>query len=279
MASNRAVPEPRTTAPEPIVVPQAAIEAGATRVFVTSPRLFAFSHRPLASLRHPYLPVALAQVDVDLAKAKRQWQTRAEKLTDMLTPTSTNMQFEEERWRHVGFMLDIVMFEAQITARRAALLESANVRRAIETLWCRVGGRGDRGISKQQYQAWHTALYERLVGTSDHALTQLFANAVDVDWNCDRDGSEDVNFGRFFITCVELADNWCASCEADAYVAFVSGITDTCYPSAAAAESETTVERWESIVQSLRQTAMLMDVSKVVVAVRKHNHVEYSKSK
>lgn len=266
-------------ASERITVPQAAVENAANRVFVTHPRLFSFSQRNLASLRHPYLPVAITQAEIDAAKAKRQWQSRAERLADMLTPSSATIKFEDERWRHVGYMLDTVMFETQISSRRAAVLESPAVKRAIETLWCKAGGSSSAAVTRAQYTQMHLALYEKLVGANDASLATIFSQAIDADWSADRDSDDTLPFGRFFISFVELADNWIPSCEADNYASFLADVSETCWPGTPA--SSRAVERvpWDDIVESLRRTAMQLDGMPVISAQRNAaNTVVYVKS-
>jgi hypothetical protein len=249
---------------EPIVVPQAAVEAGAARVFVTSPRLFSFSHRHLASLRHPFFPVALLQVDADIAKAKKQWQSRSERLADVFTPSSANMNFEEERWKHVGFMLDTVMFEAQISARRANVLESHGVRNALETVWNRIGagGNGVQGVTYQAYTDLHLALYEHVLGAPlDSVLHQLLMQVIETDWTFERDPeTERVPYGKFFISLIEIADNWIASCEADAYACFLKDVVVPCASTTKFAVNTgvphaNAEDDWEEVVECLRGKA------------------------
>lgn len=205
------------------VVSQAAIQVGADRVFVTHPRLFSFSHRGLTSIRHPYLPFAVSHAAAEVGRAKRQWQTKHERLCDMLTPSSPAMKTEEERWRNVAYMLDSVMFEHDLSARRTAAIELPTVRRALETLWCQAGGTTTSGVGLTAYERLHSYAYEKLVGTTD-ALRPIFAQAIEADFELDRDGTSAVPFGRFYIGLLEIADNWLTSCDGDAYAAFLQDL-------------------------------------------------------
>jgi hypothetical protein len=219
MSSSTPVPAPKTN--ERVMVPQSAVQSGAERVFVTHPRLFSFSSRSLSSLRHPYLPIAVSQADADLAKVKRQFQTKGERLADILAPTAPSYKFEEERWNSVGFMLDSIAFEEQIAARREAVLASNSTVRALEALWAHAVGSPGGTLSQELYNRMHVYLYEKLTGSADPVLAPLVQAAIDADWQLDR-SEQGVEFGVFFISFLEIADNWVPLRDAEAYAAFLT---------------------------------------------------------
>ena len=251
------MPTPTPKNPERVAVPDSAVQAGAERVFVTHPRVFSFSSRSLASLRHPYLPLALAQAEADLAKVKRQFQTKAERLADILTPTAQSFKFEEERWTHVGFMLDTILFEDQISVRRDALMNATNVVRETESLWSRAVEPGGQ-ISREQYVKLHLHLYDRLLCVSDPSLSALIATAIDEDWRLDNiDGADSIAFSTFFISVLEVADNWIPVRDPEAYATFIAHAFDglfDCEP----AKSDATVDEddWGQVVESIRSFSM-----------------------
>ena len=268
---------------EKLVVSNAAIQAGAERVFVTHPRFFSFSQRSLASLRHPYLPSALQQAEADGNKAKRNWQTKAERLTDFLTEGQPQYRFEDERWRSVAFMLDSVLFEADISQRRQTAIEAPAVRRALELMWCKAGGSTARGIGEQEYRRFHRHMYSILLELDDPVLEPVLARAVDAEWVTDAQGDATVSFGRFYTSMLEVADNWLPHCDGDKYAAFLAEMCRKLYPveeipaaereaqreAARVAAAAREQERWGETVTSLQRMAVAHANDIPVISARK----------
>jgi hypothetical protein len=203
--------------PQEPSISKAALEAGAERVFVSHPRMFSFSHRNLQSLRHPYLPAAVAQVEAELARVKRNWQSRGERLSDLLTEGTSHIRIEETRWRLIGQMLDGVLGEQDISDRRQLVIENPTLRRSLENWWCKVGGSTGKGVEEAAYKRVHQGLYTAVLQLQDTSLQGVINKAIDADWVVDSEGSGEVPFGRFYLSLLEIADNWIARCDGEAY--------------------------------------------------------------
>ena len=270
-------------------VPRAQLEAGSERVFITHPRMFSFSHRCLQSLRHPFLAMACLQVEADLAKVKRAWQTKAERLSDTLTEGTSSIRHEEARWTLIGQMLDRVLAEDEITTRRQAAIENGVLRRSLENWWCKVGGTTNRGVSESAYRQVHVALYAVVLQLNDSALQSVINKAIDADWNQDSEGTGEVPFGRWYISLLEIADNWVSRCDGEAYGNYLEALLKDVFPTpsrslaVAQLEDEETQQRkreeWNRVVHSLEYTASTMLDPPLVVATRNvRGIVEYQKA-
>lgn len=234
------------------VLPESAIQAGAQRVFVVNPRVFSFSARPIASLRHPYLPLATARAEEDTSK--RQFQSRGERLADLITPNSAAVKFEEERWTNVGFMLDTVIFEAQVSARREALLSSPQLVRAMEAIWSQYVVSPATTLTFPVYEAMHLRIYEQVTGCSEACLTALFKDAIATDFVTDTAGAQTVSFSRFFMSFLEIADNWMK--DPDTYATF---LLEALQDEPARGEVSSNDRSWSSISASLRRHALALN--------------------
>jgi hypothetical protein len=265
-----------TSKQDRIAVAQSDIQQGADRVFVDYPRLFAFSSRALSSLKHPFLPLAVDQADAELARGKRTFQTKGERLADILTPSSVSFKYQEDRWANVGFMLDSVVFEDQISARREAVMSSSATIRAVETLWVKAGGTKDGGLDFPAYCKLHQFLYTKLLLVNDAALQPLLEQAVQADWELDRSSDSEVNFGNFFLCLLEVADNWMPLLrEPEAYAAFLLKVLAAYDPTELGslepvpnAKPHLAARDWDGVVNAIKGHAQALEGSPVIKAER-----------
>jgi hypothetical protein len=277
--------EKQAAAPDVAAMSQEAIQSGAERVFVTHPRVFSFARRALTSLRHPFLPTALLQCEADMLKAKKQWQTKAERLADMLTEGTAAFAFEEERWKNVAYMLDSVIFEADISQRRQSAIEAPSLRRALETWWCKAGGTTTRGVGEREYKRITAAVFDALIDCIDPVLQPIVDSAIDADWAVDSGGGATVEYGQWYISMLEVADNWLPVCDGDAYAKFLHQMAKQ---SGAAPVEDDAVslqsvasaapEDWTAVCQFLAQNAVSVQNFPVIRAKRSlRATVEYEK--
>lgn len=257
----------------------AGVESGAQWVFLSHTRLVPFSHRCLASLRHPYIPFCLAQVDTESHKPKRNWHTKGERMCELLTEGTFSFRVEEERWLQIGAMYDKVWAEESLTKQRSSALECNELRNVFEAWWCAIGGTTSKGISEQLYKQLHSAVWSKVIGIEDSTLGVVLQKAIDRDWIFDSAGSKSVSYGRFMLSMFELADNWVPSSDGIAYATFLETIRKSWAASLHPLKPLNTVDlvEWESVVSNLKSTAVILAIPILKKRRSLRNVIEYTK--
>jgi hypothetical protein len=199
--------------------------------------MFSFSHRATTSIRHPFVPIALATLNTEAearhvaaasGNAKRSGGSgaagsgpmtaaaKAERMSEYFTECA-----DDEKWRAVAKMLDSVLFEKDISNRRQLAIENATLRRALETWWCKAGGTPTRGISEESYKQIHSLLYRDLLNVNDVCMHGIITKSISQDWQWDSAGRGEVEFGRWYMSLLEIADNYLDSCDGEKYGQFL----------------------------------------------------------
>ena len=152
----------------------------------------------------------------------------------------------------------------------------------METLWARSTG-SDPSLSKDQFVRMHQHLYSRLLGLSDPALSTIVNSAIEEDWKLDAADSASLDFGAYFVSFLEVADNWIPVRDPEAYATFVSQAfadfgSEAC---AAAGTSQRTLcqDDWERVVDSIKDFAQSLSGVPVIRARRLPNgNIMYEKT-
>lgn len=218
------------------------IESLGERVFLTSPRMFSFSHRCATSVRHPFVPSAVttltAEAEQRSAASKKgggmSTTAKAERMSEYFADST-----EEDKWKAVAKMLDSVLFEKDISQRRQLAIENATLRRALETWWCKAGGTPTRGITEESYKHIHNLVYRDLLNVNDVCMHGIITKSISHDWQWDSAGKGEVDFGRWYMSLLEIADNWVASCDGEQYGQFLVGLGQRVLPSSSSGASHT----------------------------------------
>ncbi|CUG80339.1 Hypothetical protein, putative [Bodo saltans] len=231
------------------------IESLGERVFLTSPRMFSFSHRTTTSIRHPFVPIALATLNAEAearnaafaagqTNPKRGGGGAASSSGPMTATAKAERMSEyfaecadEEKWRAVAKMLDSVLFEKDISHRRQSAIENATLRRALETWWCKAGGTPTRGISEESYKQIHSLLYRDLLNVNDVCMHGIITKSISQDWQWDSAGRGEVDFGRWYMSLLEIADNYLDSCDGEKYGQFLVDLAKRVLPQSTASQS------------------------------------------
>lgn len=237
------------------------IERLGERVFVTSPRMLSFSHRSQISLRHPYLPYLLSQVESEHTKPTKRGAvvTRGELLVENLQDVD-----DDERWRAVARMIDSKMFEKDISQRRQHALENAALRRALETWWCKAGGTTSKGVSEESYRQIHNAMFREILNVHDLTLHAIVTKSVSQDWLVDSEGKGEVSFGRWYVSLLEIADNWVPNCEGENYGLFLQKLLAAVFGGATAPPSAKDGLPWNEVCENIRRNSRLYHNPKLI---------------
>lgn len=142
------------------------VEVWGHHVFVEEPRLFPFSHRSLASLRHPHWPTVLRLDDRQASKG-RKGQPRSERISDLFAENSHLASVANEKWAIVAELFDTKVREQRIAQLRSRVVESSALRNLIERLWASHGGTLERGLLFDQYFTINAVLYRILLPDLD----------------------------------------------------------------------------------------------------------------
>ena len=237
------------------------IERLGERVFVTSPRMLSFSHRSQISLRHPYLPYLVSQVEAEQGKTTKRGavSTRGEMLVENLQDVD-----DDERWRAVARMIDSKMFEKDISQRRQHALENAALRRALETWWCKAGGTTTKGVSEESYRQIHNAMFREILNVHDLTLHAIVTKSVSQDWLVDSEGKGEVPFGRWYVSLLEIADNWVPNCEGENYGLFLQKLLTAVFGGATVSTNTKSDLSWNSVCENIRRNAHLYHNPKLI---------------
>lgn len=244
------------------------VEILGERVFVQSPRMLSFTHRCLTSIRHPFVPLAVGAVNTDEQPSKSKKTanlSRAERLAELLGDTS-----DEEKWKAVGRMLDSMMFEKDIATRRQHALENPSLRRALEMWWCKAGGTTTKGICEESYKQLHALIYKEILHVNDICMHGIITKAVSHDWQWDSEGKGEVSFGRWYVSLLEIADNWVPNCEGENYGAFLENLLQVVTPKPATAtalpvkDKDAEKDEWEQKCAFLERNCRLYHSDKLI---------------
>ena len=145
------------------------------------------------------------------------------------TTTTTRRRMEEQRWAATSSMLDTMLFEKKLADIRQNVFDNATLRRVIEKWWISCGGTITNGIEQETYYRVHEAMYRILLEISDVRAT-VIEKGIGADWNYDISngtavvvgkGSLQVSVGAWYLSLIELADNWVVQCDGEAYAKFL----------------------------------------------------------
>ncbi|KAH9578626.1 hypothetical protein LSM04_000955 [Trypanosoma melophagium] len=200
-----------------------SVENFAERIFISSPRLFSFSHRVLGSLRHPYVVVVVDLLDSDSYASKN----RVEEFMGALLQSRD----EEEKWARVASMFDSKLTAEEVDALRRKVSLNAEIKISIEALWDGLGGVSNGLIKEDDYKTFHFKMYSYLLGIDNVSAITATSAAVSEDFIYDKRGSNGVPFGSFAVSMLELADNWTRTRKPEDYVRFLNEVCENCLPS------------------------------------------------
>lgn len=252
---------------------QNVVESLGERVFVTSPRVFSFSHRALTSVRHPFVPLTLATLACEAeGRGKKSISTgKAERMAEYIADFP-----DEEKWKAVARMLDSMMFEKDISVRRQHALENASLRRALETWWCKAGGTPLRGITEDSYKQVHSAIYRELLQVSDVAMHGIITKAIAQDWMWDSDGKGEVSFGKWYLSVLEIADNWVPTCDGESYGQFLESLLQKVFPKPStlklAVDSNQASFEWSATCAMIQRNSRVYKSTKIIQKSKSVRH-------
>ncbi|KAH8613409.1 hypothetical protein ERJ75_000793200 [Trypanosoma vivax] len=197
-----------------------SVEGLVERVFISSPRVFSFSHRVLPSIRHPYIAVILDMVNSDgYKKASR---------VEVLLGALTEYRDEERKWTRVGSMFDTKLTAEMIDTFRRKVSLDMDVMMCIEKLWNNLGGPICGAVREEEYRAFHYKLFSYLLNIDDVSVVTSTSTAIAEDYVYDERNNNGVVFESFAISVLELADNWTKSREVRDFVHFLTDINNRC---------------------------------------------------
>ncbi|EKF33147.1 hypothetical protein MOQ_002991 [Trypanosoma cruzi marinkellei] len=199
---------------------QWTVENLAERIFISSPRLFSFSHRGLVSLRHPYTSVVLDLVDSDAYRKK----DRLEELLGALLQSRD----EERKWERVAKMFDTKLTAEEIDSFRRKISLHREIRLCIEELWADLGGISNGVILEDSHKVFHFRLYSYILRIDNVSVVTSTSASISEDFTYDKRGAVGVEFGSFAVSILELADNWTKTREVEEYIHFLRSIHDNC---------------------------------------------------
>ncbi|ORC88449.1 uncharacterized protein TM35_000173210 [Trypanosoma theileri] len=198
------------------------VENFAERIFISSPRLFSFSHRVLGSLRHPYVVVVVDLLNSNSCANKN----RVEEFMGAFLQSRE----EEEKWGRVASMFDSKLTAEEVDTLRRKVSLNADIRISIEALWSGLGGVSNGVVKEDDYNTFHFRMYSYLLGIDNvSAITSTSASVLE-DFIYDKRGGNGVPFGSFAVSMLELADNWTRTRKPDDYVRFLNDVHDNCLP-------------------------------------------------
>ena len=253
------------------------VEVWGHHVFVEEPRLFPFSHRNLASLRHPHWPTVLRLDDKQTSKVRRN-QPRSERISDLFAENSHLATVATEKWSIVAELFDSKVKEQRVAQLRSRVVESSALRTLIERLWSSHGGSLTKGLYFEQYYTINAVLYRVLLPDVDLTPLQgVITKAIQRDWALDCGGSDEISFGAFYISFLEVLDNWCITANVDNYIDIAEEIIPVLeveYPRVNASPGLS----WEEKAVFLSRNANLFVDPPLVKCVRTvRNTIEYRK--
>eukprot|EP01065_Artemidia_motanka_P004195 TRINITY_DN1200_c2_g1_i1.p1 TRINITY_DN1200_c2_g1~~TRINITY_DN1200_c2_g1_i1.p1 ORF type:complete len:425 (+),score=45.33 TRINITY_DN1200_c2_g1_i1:50-1276(+) len=248
----------RPAPPPPLPILNAALhlpegDVALDRLFVSQPRTISFSHRPLLSMRHPYLRhVLLDDLPKRSTKGKTRRQSVREKMpttkAQRLQPTSPQLMAEEERkWADLGHLFDVIALEDEVLQRRTLLLSADPFTVAVDRLWSHLVPTSDPYLRFQGYMRLHCCVWERFVApvtspavstvdaddsparsmkAEQRLVQQCYTQSAAADWVVDSQGREGVPYESLLMSLYELTDNWVDNCSAEPYAAFILSILD-----------------------------------------------------
>ena len=204
------------------------------RLFSTQARLVPFSHRPLFSIRHPY--VHHCTLSCGNARKRRMASTdsrvsvtnSANIVQKLKFKNPAQVQAEERKWVELAHLVDVVALEDEVCRRRTGILTSGVFLKELDVLWqAAVGTDTAATMPKPAYIDVTCAACKLFLGQyTDHG-TEYFSimmRGAESDWETDANGRESISYGDFSVSMLELVDNWTSSHSAEAYAHTLANI-------------------------------------------------------
>lgn len=199
------------------------VETWGHRVFVSDPRLLCFSHRPLASIRHPHWPTILSLGEKQVARKKGQ--QRSERIAELLTEGSQPAVVATDKWRIVGELYDSKASEPRLSQLRNLVCGNHSIRLLLERLWSSLGCDHQRGMSFETYFRLNALIFSVVLDDLDLTPLQgVITRSIHRDWVVDGGGAGELSFGQWSVSMLEVIDNWAPTAVAEAYVAYAEGL-------------------------------------------------------
>lgn len=252
------------------------VEVWGQRVFVAEPRLLCFSHRPIASLRHPHWPTILALGERQVARKKGQ--QRAERIAELLTEGSQPAVVATDKWKVVGELYDSKATEPRLSQLRGLICNSHAILLLLERLWASLGCDHRRGMAFDVYFRLNALMYSVLLDTIDLTpLQAVITKAINRDWVLDSEGAASLTFGQWYVSMLEVIDNWEPTAMVEAYEEFAAKLIPNLFGEARLPSKEPDIP-WEEKDKFLQRNAAMYNDQPLVKAVRNaRNGIEYCK--
>ena len=227
------------------------------RVFNTHQRIFPFSHRPLLSIRHPFVRHSVMEYSQQLTSQgspncligntiTRRGKTipRIESsgqisLLNRLKPRSSQLvQSEERKWVEISHLFDVIALEDELLNRRAAILSNSLFCRQVDRIWSALVLPKQVNMSQSTYIDINCQMWRLFIGKYSNHSTELFniiTSSGEADWHTDSSSTSGtgLTYGDFTISLLEVADNWCESPSPASYVKCVTEVADAIVASVA----------------------------------------------
>eukprot|EP01059_Diplonema_ambulator_P013218 TRINITY_DN23740_c0_g1_i1.p1 TRINITY_DN23740_c0_g1~~TRINITY_DN23740_c0_g1_i1.p1 ORF type:complete len:340 (+),score=41.67 TRINITY_DN23740_c0_g1_i1:106-1125(+) len=190
------------------------------RLFNTHPRIVPFTHRPIYSVRHPF--VRHTTLDHGVPKRRRGKSIHEDDIMSRLKcKNPVTVQQDEYKWVELGHLFDAISSEDEVAKRRQDIACSAEFQAGVDELWGKAEVHNGL-MTKSCYMDITCVGWKLFVSPfCDHGSDQfkVMIRGAEADYQVDAHPTDNgVDFGTFTVSILELVDNWAESTTHSAYI-------------------------------------------------------------